>query len=221
MSEATTPIRLMLVDDHAVVRAGLRMLLEAEPDMLIVAEAADGKEAIALAQETRPDVIVMDISLPDMNGIEATRQIRARCPETAVLALTVHEDSQYFFQMLGAGASGYVPKRAAADDLVAAIRVVHRGEVFLYPSVAKVLVRSYLGQAGPTAAVPDEERLTPREEEVLIRIAEGLTNQEIAEQLVLSVKTVDRHRENIMRKLKLHRRAELVKYAIERGLIEL
>ena len=216
-----TDIRVVLADDHQIVREGLRLILDRHENIQVVAEAHNGRTAVDLTRQTHPDVVVMDIAMADLNGIEATRQIRARCPETAVLALTVHEDSQYFFQMLGAGASGYVPKRAAADDLVAAIRVVHRGEVFLYPSVAKVLVRSYLGQAGPTAAVPDEERLTPREEEVLIRIAEGLTNQEIAEQLVLSVKTVDRHRENIMRKLKLHRRAELVKYAIERGLIEL
>jgi two-component system response regulator NreC len=156
-----------------------------------------------------------------MNGIEATRLIRACCPDTAVLALTVHEDDQYFFQMLNAGASGYVPKRAAADDLVTAIRVVRRGEVFLYPSVAKKLVQSYVNQDDRGRGSSEEERITAREEEVLTLIAEGLTNQEIADRLVLSAKTVDRHRENIMRKLKLHRRVDLVKYAIEKGLIEL
>jgi RNA polymerase sigma factor (sigma-70 family) len=216
------PIRLMLVDDHAVVRSGLRILLEAEPDMVIVGEASTGVEAVSLARQTQPDVVVMDIAMPDMNGIEATRRIRAQCPQTAVLALTVHEADQYFFEMLNAGASGYVPKRAAPDDLVSAIRIVHHGEVFLYPSVAKTLVQSYLDHAGTNqvTAAPEEE-LTPREREVLTLIAEGLTNQEIADRLVLSVKTVDRHRENIMRKLKLHRRVDLVKYAIEKGLIEL
>ncbi len=222
---AQNPIRLMLVDDHAVVRSGLRMLLEAEPDMVIIAEASDGAEAVTLARRCRPDVVVMDISMPDMSGIEATRRIRAECPETAVLALTVHEADQYFFEMLNAGASGYVPKRAAPDDLVAAIRVVHRGEVFLYPSVAKMLVQDYLRrtEAGPATSkeAAGLGQLTPREREVLTLIAEGLSNQEIAQRLVLSVKTVDRHRENLMRKLRLHRRAELIRYAIEKGLIEL
>lgn len=218
-------IRLMLVDDHEVVRSGLRMLLEAEPDMLIVAEASSGAEAVRLARQCRPDVVVMDISLPDTSGIEATRRIRAECPETAVLALTIHEGEQYFFEMLNAGASGYVPKRAAPDDLVTAIRVVHRGEVFLYPTVAKMLVEDYLRriEAGPATGreTAELEALTPREREVLTLIAEGLSNLEIAQRLVLSVKTVDRHRENIMRKLKLHRRAELIRYAIEKGLLAL
>lgn len=213
-------IRLLLVDDHAVVRLGLRMLLQAEPDLEIVGEAENGAQAVAQATALQPDVVVMDISMPDMNGIEATRHIKAACPNTAVLALTIHEDERYFFEMLNAGASGYVPKRAAPDDLVSAIRAVCAGGVFLYPSVAKMLVQDYLRRAerGEHPSVCDV--LTPREREVLTLIAEGLRNQEIADRLVLSVKTVDRHRENIMRKLNLHRRVDLVKYAIEKGLID-
>jgi two-component system response regulator NreC len=153
-----------------------------------------------------------------MNGIEATRRIKEAAPEVAVLALTMHEDEQYFFEMLSAGASGYVPKRAAPDDLVSAIRAVSQGNVFLYPTLAKALVKDFLQRAESGAATPAEE-LTPREREVLTCIAEGLTNREIAETLVISAKTVDRHRENIMRKLNLHNRVELVKYAIEKGLI--
>lgn len=216
-------IKLLLVDDHVVVRSGLRMLLETRPDMVIVAEAQSGVEAIRLVTQYRPDVVLMDVQMQDMNGIEATRQIKERWPETQVLALTMYEDDQYFFEMLQAGASGYVPKRAAPDELVTAIRTVYGGDVFLYPSLANKLVRDYLGRvdAGDTPAGSDSEPLTTREQEVLIQIAGGLTNQEIALQLGISVKTVDRHRENIMSKLHLHSRIELVKYALRQGLIEL
>ncbi|HEY53081.1 MAG TPA: response regulator transcription factor [Caldilineae bacterium] len=210
--------KLLLVDDHEIVRAGLRMLFLAEPDMEIVGEASSGAEALRAVEELSPDVVIMDVSMPGMTGIEATRRIKAAYPEVAVLALTMYEDEQYFFQMLEAGASGYVPKRAAADDLVSAIRVVRQGNVFLYPSMAKLLVSDFLQrEEGPEAA--DKTPLTPREREVLTYIAEGYTNREIAEALVISVKTVDRHRENIMNKLDLHNRVALVKYAIEKGLI--
>jgi len=197
------------------------MLLEAQPDIDIVGEAESGAEAVTLVRSSRPDVVLMDIQMPDMNGIEATKQIKERAPETAVLALTMHEDDQYFFEMLHAGASGYVPKRAAPDDLLIAIRTVARGEVFLYPSLATRLVQDYLKRAetGDQPLVYDD--LTPREREVLILIAEGLSNAEIAERLVISIKTVDRHRENIMRKLNMHNRIDLVKYALRMGLIEL
>ncbi|MBX3059531.1 MAG: response regulator transcription factor [Anaerolineae bacterium] len=215
-----TPIRLLLVDDHAVVRSGLRMLLQAQPDMRIVGEAESGAEAIHQVRLHRPDVVLMDIQMPDMNGIEATREIKKMSAGTAVLALTMHEDDQYFFEMLRAGASGYVPKRAAPDELVSAIRTVSQGQVFLYPTLAARLVQSYLGQSVATDAPPAEE-LTPREEQVLTLIAEGLTNPEIADKLVISAKTVDRHRENIMHKLNLHSRVDLVKYAIKEGLIGL
>ncbi len=215
-----SPIRILLVEDHAVVRAGLRMLLSSDPDMVIVGEAENGLQGVALAQELRPDVVLMDISMPDLNGIEATRRIKKACPEIAVLALTMHEDDQYFFAMLGAGASGYVPKRAAANDLIAAIRAVHAGGMFLFPSVARLLVDDYLSKRESSEA-GRLDVLTEREREVLTLIAEGKSNQEIADALVISVKTVNRHRENIMTKLNLHSRVELVRYAIEKGLIEL
>jgi two-component system response regulator NreC len=164
---------------------------------------------------------LMDIQMPGVNGIEATKEIRRIAPNTAVLALTMHEDDQYFFEMLNAGASGYVPKRAAPDELLTAIRTVARGEVFLYPSLATRLVQDYLKRDEDEEQSQVYEELTPREREVLILIAEGLTNAEIGERLVISTKTVDRHRENIMRKLNMHSRIDLVKYAIKRGLIDL
>lgn len=220
-TEFSTKTKVMLVDDHAVVRSGLRMLLESQAGIEIVGEAESGEEALEKIRSLRPDVVLMDIAMPDMSGIEATRRIKEKYAETAVLALTMHEDDQYFFEMLNAGASGYVPKRAAPDELVTAIRTVGRGEVFLYPSLATRLVQDYLHrvESGDQPVIYDE--LTPREREVLVLIAEGLTNPEIAEELVISPKTVDSHRENIMRKLNMHSRIDLVKYAIRKGLIEL
>ena len=212
-------IRLLLVDDHEIVRAGLRMLFLAEPDMEIAGEAGSGAEALQAVARLRPDVVLMDVAMPGMSGIEATRRIKAASPETAILALTMYEDEQYFFEMLNAGASGYIPKRAAPDDLVSAIRVVSQGNVFLYASLARFLLSEVL----PAHEAKDEpgaaDELTPREREVLTHIAEGKTNREIADALVISPKTVDRHRENIMQKLNLHSRVELVKYTIARGLI--
>lgn len=213
-------IKLLLADDHAVVRSGLRMLLEAQTDMEIVGEAENGREAVDLAQELHPDIILMDILMPELNGIEATRLVKEVVPDTAVLALTMYEDDQYFFEMLKAGASGYIPKRAAPDDLVTAIRTVYQGEVFLYPSLAARLVQGYVKQDMPSSTSP-QDTLTDREREVLILIADGLTNAEIAGRLGISVKTVDRHRENLMHKLNLHSRVDLVKYAIKHGLITL
>ena len=217
----TDQIRLLLADDHAVVRSGLRMLLEAQPDMTIIGEAETGQEAIRRVAELSPDVVLMDIEMPGMNGIEATRRIKASAPAAAVLALTMYEDDQYFFEMLRAGASGYVPKRAAPDELVSAIRAVSRGEVFLYPSLAGRLVQDYLRRGPAGEGEPPGDELTPREQEVLTLIAQGFSNNEIADQLVISAKTVDRHRENIMRKLNLHNRVDLVKYALRKGLIGL
>ena len=217
-----TPIRILLVDDHVVVRAGLRMLLGAYPELEIAGEAETGAEGVRLARELAPDVILMDISMPDMNGIEATRRIKEQNPDVAVLALTMHEDDQYFFEMLAAGASGYVPKRAAPNDLIAAIHAVQGGGMFLFPTLARVLVSDYLQRAEPApAAGRGLDTLTEREREVLTLIAQGRSNQEIADALVISVKTVNRHRENIMAKLNLHSRVDLVRYAIEKGLIEL
>jgi two-component system response regulator NreC len=213
-------IRLLLVDDHEVVRTGLQMLLESEPGMNIIGQASSGQEAFDLVEQLHPDVVVMDISLPDVSGIEATRRIKLKHPETLVVALTIHEDEQYFFEMLKAGASGYVPKRAAPADLVKAIRAASEGEVYIYSSLVKVLVSDYLGRPQDKRTSDSPEDLTQREYEVLGLLAEGLSNDEIADQLTISRHTVARHRENLMRKLGLHNRGELVKYAIRKGLIE-
>jgi len=211
-------IRLLLVDDHQIVRAGLRMLFSAEPTVEIIGEAASGEAAVAAVEDLEPDVVLMDVAMPGIGGVEATRRIKASHPQVAVLALTMHEDEEYFFEMLAAGASGYVPKRAAPDDLMSAINIVRQGDVYIYPSLARLLVKDFLHRSEASAPETREE-LTPREQEVLTFIAEGYSNREIADVLVISVKTVDRHRENIMRKLQLHNRVELVKYAIEKGLI--
>ena len=228
----SSPIRLVLVDDHQIVRTGLRMLFASDPEITIVGEAGSGAEALVLAEKLQPDVMVMDVAMPGMSGIEATRRIKEIAPNVAVLALTMHEDEEYFFEMINAGASGYVPKRAAPDDLLAAIHVVAQGNVFLHATLAKFLINEVLHHnevkdlATKDSADRDSDkdeqspdRLTPRELEVLRLIAEGLTSREIAQQLVLSSKTVDRHRENIMTKLNLHSRVDLVKYAIGRGLL--
>jgi two-component system, NarL family, response regulator NreC len=211
--------RLLLVDDHAVVRSGLRMLLENERDVEIIGEAASAHEAIEAAARLKPNVILMDIGLPDLSGIDATREIKKRNPEVSIVALTIHEDEEYFFKMLEAGATGYVPKRAAPDELLTAIRAAAIGEVYLYPSLAKLLVRDFLsGGRSPEEQTASE--LTDREQEVLTYLADGANNEEIATALVISPKTVARHRENIMRKLNLHSRSELVRYAIRKGIIK-
>jgi len=197
------------------------MLLDARSDMQIVGEAENGLQAVERAKALQPDVILMDVQMPDMNGIEATKRIADVAPDCAVLALTMHENDHYFFEMLHAGASGYVPKRAAPDDLIHAIQSVAAGEVYLYPSLAKKLVQDYLRRAEAGDQPLVEDALTPRELEVLVLIAEGKTNAEIADDLVISIKTVDRHRENIMQKLNLHSRIDLVKYALRKGLITL
>jgi two-component system response regulator NreC len=213
------PIRLLLVDDHQVVRSGLRMLLASENDVEIVGEAGTARDAIKQVASSGPDVVLMDIGLPDMSGIDATREIKRLYPRVAVVALTIHEDEEYFFRMLEAGAGGYVPKRAAPDELLTAIRTAAKGEVYLYPSMAKLLVKDYLAQERSSdSSVLDG--LTDREQEVLRLLAEGAANEEIAVKLVISPKTVARHRENIMQKLQLHSRSELVRYAIRKGIIK-
>jgi two-component system response regulator NreC len=212
--------RLLLVDDHAVVRSGLRMLLEPASDFEIVGEAASGREAIEAVATVRPDIVLMDIGLPDLSGIEAAAEIKRLHPETAIVALTIHEDEAYFFKMLAAGASGYVPKRAAPEELLTALRAAAAGEVYLYPSLARLLVNDYLAQEPGGRPEQAIDGLTDREQEVLAHLADGASNAEIAETLSISPKTVARHRENIMRKLGMHSRTELVKYAIRKGIIE-
>ena len=213
-------ICLLLVDDHEVVRSGLRMLLENESDLKIVGEASTGEQALALVKELNPDVVIMDITLPDISGIDVTRRIKGSHAWVAIVALTIHEDQQYFFEMLQAGASGYVPKRAAPDDLITAIRAAYRGETYIYPSLAKLLVKDFISRGGEEETKETMSGLTPREQEVLAHLAEGRTNEEIAGLLSISAHTVARHRENLMGKLGLHSRSELVKYAIRKGLIK-
>lgn len=211
--------RLLLVDDHAVVRSGLRMLLESQAGLEIVGEAGTGHEALALVEQLQPDIVLMDIGLPDLSGIEVTRLIKQQWPKVAVVALTIHEDAEYFFKMLQVGVNGYVPKRAAPEELLTALQTAIDGDVYLYPSLAKLLVQDYLsGERESTSRLLDG--LTEREQEVLTQLAAGDSNDTIAAQLAISSKTVNRHRENIMRKLNLHSRAELVKYAIRKGIIQ-
>lgn len=195
------------------------MLLENERDVEIVGEAGTAAEALEAAVRLKPNVVLMDIGLPDISGIDATREIKRRCPDVSIVALTIHEDEEYFFKMLEAGASGYVPKRAAPEELLTAIRAAATGQVYLYPSLAKLLVRDFLSGGRPSSDQTTSE-LTDREQEVLTYLAEGANNEEIAMALVISRKTVARHRENIMRKLNLHSRAELVRYAIRKGIIK-
>lgn len=212
-------IRVMLVDDHKLVRSGLRMLLETQPDIEIVAEASSGAEALKLAHSHQPDVVLMDVTMPDMSGIEATQRLKTDFPNVAVLALTIHEEEEYFFRMLNAGASGYIPKRAAPEELMRAIHTVYEDEVFLHSSVAGALVQDFLHRSSVLNRAQIAE-LTNREQEVLTLIADGLTNKQIGEQLGISPKTVARHRDNITQKLNLSSRAELTRYAINKGLIE-
>jgi len=214
------PTRLLLVDDHAVVRSGLRMLLENESDMEIIGEAGSAAEALQAVERLQPDIVLLDIGLPDISGIEVARQVKQRSPATAIVALTIHEDEEYFFKMLEAGAVGYVPKRAAPEELIQAIHAAASGEVYLYPSLAKLLVKDFLTSEGGARSARALDGLTDREQEVLALLAEGEGNPEIADRLGISPKTVSRHRENIMRKLNLHSRSELVKYAIRKGIIQ-
>ena len=219
-ADMTRKIWVLLADDHAIVREGVKRILMAEPDLEVVGEAEDGVQAVEQAKQLKPDVAVLDISMPRMNGIEATKQIKAALPDIHTLALTMHADDSYVFQLLKAGASGYVLKRAAATDLVQAIRAARRGEAFLYPSVAKAVVADYLKRVEAGEGRETYDGLTDREKEILTFVAEGATNQEIAQKLYISVKTVQTHRAHIMEKLNLHDRTMLVRYAIRKGLIE-
>jgi DNA-binding NarL/FixJ family response regulator len=216
-AEDQTRIRILLADDHAVLRDGVRMVLESHPGLEVVATADNGSDAVELAQSLQPDVAVLDVAMPRLNGLEAARQIRASCPDTEVVILSMHEGEDYLREALRAGAAGYVLKRAAAKELVNAIRAVQRGESYLDPALTRTLISDYVRKVERTDTA--EDALTERELEVLSLVAEGLTNRQIALKLNISIKTVQSHRANLMDKLNLHDRTELVRYAIRRGLI--
>ncbi|OFX13266.1 MAG: DNA-binding response regulator [Armatimonadetes bacterium RBG_19FT_COMBO_69_19] len=213
-------IKVVVADDHAIVREGVRMILAREQDIEVVGEAGDGQQALDLVASLRPQVVIMDISMPGMGGIEATQRVKTKHPEVQVLALTMHEDETYVFQLLRAGAAGYVLKRAAAQDLVQAVRAAAKGEAFLYPSIARKVVEDYLRRVETGEERERYDGLTTREKEILTLIAQGLSNQQIAEKLYISIKTVQTHRAHILEKLGLHDRTELVRYAIRKGLIQ-
>jgi DNA-binding NarL/FixJ family response regulator len=211
--------RVLLADDHAVVRRGLRMVLDAEPDLHVVAEAADGLEALAIALREDFDLAVLDVSMPGMTGLQVARELSKRRPELRTLMLSMHDSEQYLFEALRAGASGYVLKAAADHDLIEGCRAALRGEPFLYPADVGTLVREHLERASRGESVR-EDVLTPREAQVVKLVAEGHTSRQIAAMLVLSEHTVERHRERILDKLGLRDRVELTRYAIRRGLVE-
>ena len=224
---STPTIRIVLADDHDILRQGLFLLLGIEQDMQIVGEARTGPEAIAVTKALLPDVVVMDITMPEMDGLEACFQIRQKLPAVQVLMLTMHESEEYFLKALRMGAAGYIVKKAAPHELQTAVRIVAQGGVFLYPGLAKALVRAYITQPTNTVSATQPENsvtqelhiLTPREMEVLTLVAEGWTNQDIADRLGISIKTVQAHRANVMDKLGLHDITQLVRFAIRHGLI--
>ncbi len=214
-----TKIRILIADDHRLVRAGIRSLLEGHPDIEVVGEAGSGREAIEGATRLQPNVVLMDIAMGDLSGLEATQEIRVRNPRVNVLALTMHDREEYFFAMLKAGALGYVLKECEPRDLLEAIRVVHHGEAYLAPSVTKAVLEDYLRQRTEQTQ-SRYDSLTLREKQVLRLAIEGKTTREMAEMLYLSAKTIEKHRASMMRKLELHSLPELIKYAIRKGLIE-
>jgi len=207
-------IRILIADDHGIVRSGLRLLLERQHDMEVVGEAEDGVDALERVLAIRPDVAILDVAMPRMTGLQATHEIKRQSPDTQVLVLSMHDDERYLFEALRAGASGYVLKRAADQDLVDAVRATARGEPFLNPAAQQRLIREYLERG------EEPTELTPREAEIVKLIAEAHTNKEIAEILHLSEKTVESHRANVLQKLGMRDRVELVRYAIRRGLVE-
>ena len=211
--------RIMLADDHAVVRRGLRMVLDAQPDMEVVAEVGDGAEAVQRGLQDDVDLAVIDITMPRMTGLHATRELHRRRPKLRILMLSMHENERYLYEALKAGASGYVLKTVADRDLVEAVRAAMRGEKFLYPGARTPLIEDFLNRARQELPVR-EDPLSPREQEVVKLVAEGYTNKQIAETLVISEKTVERHRANILDKLGMRDRVELTRYAIRHGLIE-
>ncbi len=210
-------IRVLLADDHALFREGVKLLLEGTGEVEVVGQAADGKEAVGLARSLLPDVVVMDITMPGVNGLEATRKIRQELPGVQVLVLTMHGSDEYFFQTLQAGASGYVLKEATGIDLQVAIKAVHKGGVFIYPSIARTLIKDFLERLAGEEERASYDTLTRREKDVLALIGEGLTNPEIADRLGISATTVQTHRTHIMDKIALQSRTDLLKYAIRLG----
>jgi DNA-binding NarL/FixJ family response regulator len=214
-------IRVLLVDDHAMFREGVRSLLEGEPDLEVVGEVEDGRQAVQTALTLAPDVVLMDITMPQLDGIEATRQIRSQNDTIKVLILTMHDNEDVFFRSISAGASGYVLKRSGGVELMSAIRSTHEGHSYLSPLLAKALMSDYLqrGERGQDGTAPGR-RLSGREQEILKLIAEGHSSREIAEMLDLSVKTVHNHRTRLMTKLDIHRNTDLVKYAIRLGMVQ-
>ncbi|MFC1910054.1 response regulator [Chloroflexota bacterium] len=211
-------IKIMVVDDHAILREGIRALLGLEEDIVIIGEASEGNEAVIKARELNPDIIIMDIAMPGLDGLEATRLIKKKNPKVKVLILTQHDNKEYIISTIKAGATGYVPKRALGSELVTAIRAVHKGESFLYPSAAMTLIEEYRSQ---TLKIDPYDSLTAREREVLKLIAEGRTSKEIAAMLYLSLKTILAHRSRIMEKLNIHNRTELIKFAMRKGLVSI
>ena len=213
-------ITVLLVDDHTVVRQGLRALLEAEDDITIVGEADNGRQAVHLANRLQPDVVLMDIAMPSLNGLEATRQITRDCPKSKVLILSSYSDDEYVQQLTDAGASGYLVKQTAAQDLVSAIREAKRGNAFFSPAISRRLLEHYRNSLSKPSGARKVPRLTPRELEVLQLIAEGFANKQIAGELFISIKTVEKHRQQLMHKLEIHDVATLTRYAISKGIIE-
>ena len=212
-------IRILLADDHTVIRKGLRALLERQPEFLVVAEAADGREAVDGAEATNPDVAVIDIAMPNLNGIEAARRITERRPETAVVILSMHADEGYVLRALKAGARGYLLKDSPEDALIQAIRAVHAGKAFFSPEVSRMLAEDYMRQMSQRGVEDSYELLTPREREVLQMLGEGKSNKDVATQLNLSTYTVETHRANILEKLNLHSTAEMILYAVRKGIV--
>ncbi len=212
-------IRVILAEDHTIVRKGLKALLEAYPHIEVVGEAADGREAIQLAEALRPHVVVMDLNMPGLNGLEATARIKRRCPDVNVLILSMHANEEYVLQVLRSGASGYLLKDSATEDLVAGIQAVYAGEAYLSPRISKTVIAEYVRRTEVEAQRLPHELLTPREREILQLIAEGRTSKEIASELHLSIKTVETHRANLMDKLNIHNRVGLIRYAIRAGII--
>lgn len=211
-------IRILIADDHGVLRAGLRSLLNAEPDFTVVGEAGESWQAVQLAQELRPDILLLDLSMPGDGGIEVTRQVKQACPDTRILILTVHEDESLLQEAIRAGAAGYIIKRAAEPELINAVHAIWRGDLYIHPAMTRALLKG-MQPAAPAAEEPAES-LTPREKEVLRHIAQGYTNQQIADLLQISIRTVEGHRANLTGKLGQKTRVELVRYARQQGLLD-